>query len=114
MKWRTCYLLLLLGALGATRLTAQAGAAEKSTANNEAMNPSGKAVVRVNGATLTDRDLLREMMAIFPYSRQHGGRFPKEMEANIRKGALEMIEFEELVYQEAQRRKMQVSASRLE
>jgi len=114
MKWRTCYLLLLLGALGAARLTAQAGAAEKSTTNNEAMNPSGKAVVRVNGATLTDRDLLREMTAIFPYSRQHGGRFPKEMEADIRKGALQMMEFEELVYQEAQRRKMQVSASRLE
>jgi parvulin-like peptidyl-prolyl isomerase len=114
MKWRTFYLLPLLAALGAAQLTAQAGAKGESTAANEVMNPSGKAVARVNGAILTDRDLLREMMAIFPYSRQHGGHFPKEMEADIRKGALQMMEFEELVYQEAQRRNMQLSNSRLE
>jgi parvulin-like peptidyl-prolyl isomerase len=114
MNWRTFYLLPLLAALGAAPLTAQAGATGKNTAANDVMNPSGKAVVRVNGTVLTDRDLLREMMAIFPYSRQHGGHFPKEMEADIRKGALQMMEFEELVYQEAQRRNMQLSNSRLE
>ncbi len=37
-------------------------------------------VVRVNGTELTDRDLLREMMTIFPYARQHNG-FPKAEEA---------------------------------
>jgi parvulin-like peptidyl-prolyl isomerase len=71
------------------------------------------AVARVNGAVLTDRDLQREIFTIFPYARQHGGKVPKELEAGIRQGALEMIIFEELVYQEAQRRKMTVSAQRL-
>jgi len=75
---------------------------------------SDKPVARVNAAVLTDRDLLREMYAIFPYARQHNGAFPKAMEADIRKGALQMIEFEELVYQEALRRKMTVAPTRLD
>jgi parvulin-like peptidyl-prolyl isomerase len=73
---------------------------------------SDKAVARVNGTVLTDRDLLREMYAIFPYARQHNG-FPKAQEASIRQGALEMIIFEELVYQEAVRRKLTVPAAKL-
>lgn len=68
---------------------------------------SDKPVARVNGSILTDRDLLREMYAIFPYAQQHNG-FPKAQEAAIRQGALEMIIFEELLYQEAQRRKLSV------
>jgi parvulin-like peptidyl-prolyl isomerase len=75
--------------------------------------PTGKEVARVNGTVLTDKDLLREMYAIFPYARQHSG-FPKAQEAGIRQGALEMIIFEELVYQEAQRRKMTVPASKID
>jgi peptidyl-prolyl cis-trans isomerase SurA len=62
----------------------------------------------VNGAVLTDRDLLREMLEIFPYARQHNG-FPQAEEASIRQGALQMIIFEELVYQEALRRKLTVT-----
>jgi parvulin-like peptidyl-prolyl isomerase len=68
---------------------------------------TGKPVARVNGMVVTDRDLLREMYAIFPYARQHNG-FPKSMEAEIRKGALQMVVFEELVYQQAQRQKTTV------
>ena len=60
-----------------------------------AVQVSDKPVARVNGAVLTDRDLLREMYAIFPYAQQHNG-FPKAQEAGIRQGALEMIIFEEL------------------
>jgi parvulin-like peptidyl-prolyl isomerase len=71
------------------------------------MQALGKPVARVNGAVLTDRDLLREMYLIFPYARQHNG-FPREMEAGIRKGALQMIIFEELAYQEALSRKMTI------
>ena len=74
---------------------------------------SGKTVARVNGSALTDRDLLREMMAIFPYARTHNG-FPKDMEPNIRNGALKMIEFEELVYQDAERRKVTVPQARID
>jgi len=69
-------------------------------------------VARVNGAVLTDRDLLFEMYAIFPYARQHNG-FPKAMEPDIRRGAMKMIEFEELVYQEALRRQMTIAPERL-
>ena len=75
--------------------------------------PPTRPVARVNGAVLTDRDLLREMYTIFPYAKQHNGSFPKPMEADIRQGALKMIEFEELVYQEAKRRQMTITPKRL-
>ena len=75
--------------------------------------PTGKPVARVNGAILTDRDLLREEYTIFPYARQHNGTIPADMEPGIRDGALQMIVFEELVYQEALRRKMTVPAERM-
>ena len=81
---------------------------------NAQRQPLGKPVARVNGAVLTDRDLLREMYLIFPYARQHNGAFPKEMEAGIRQGALQMIIFEELVYQEALRRRMTVAGPKLQ
>jgi len=80
--------------------------------STESMQVSGKPVVRVNDAVLTDRDLLREMLALFPYAKLHGG-FPKKQEAEIRRGALQMIVFEELVYQEALRRKMTIPPARL-
>jgi parvulin-like peptidyl-prolyl isomerase len=76
------------------------------------MQVTGKPVARVNGTVLTDRDLLREMLAMFPYARQHNG-FPKAEEPEIRRGALQMIEYEELVYQEAERRKMTIPTARL-
>ncbi len=87
--------------------------AKNASVANVNLRPSGKAVAKVNGAVLTDRDLLREMYAIFPYAQQHGGAFPKSMQGDIRRGALRMIEFEELVYQEALRRKMSIPPARL-
>jgi parvulin-like peptidyl-prolyl isomerase len=89
--------------------TALAPAVASSAAPAQA---SDAPVARVNGAVLTDRDLLREMYAIFPFAKQHNG-FPKAQEASIREGALEMIIFEELVYQEANRRKLTISTDRL-
>jgi len=80
--------------------------------NLDALSRLAKPVERVNGTVLTERDLLREMYAIFPYARQHNG-FPKAMETEIRRGALLMITFEELVYQEANRRKMTIAPERL-
>lgn len=73
---------------------------------------TGRSVAKVNGVALTDRDLLRQMYALFPYAQQHQG-FPRAMEADIRRAALEIIIFEELVYQEAQRRKMTVPAAQV-
>jgi peptidyl-prolyl cis-trans isomerase SurA len=93
--------------------TGIANTADQSTsAQTSAPQVSDKPVARVNGTVLTDRDLLREMYAIFPYAQQHNG-FPKAQEAAIRQGALEMIIFEELVYQEALRRKLTVPAEKL-
>jgi parvulin-like peptidyl-prolyl isomerase len=83
------------------------------TAKSVAPPLAGQPVARVNGAVLTDRDLQREIFTIFPYARQHGGTVPKELEPGIRQGALQMIIFEELVYQEAERRKMTVAPARL-
>ena len=74
---------------------------------------SDKPVAKVNGAVLTERDLVREMYTIFPYARQHSG-FPKAQEASIRQGALQMIIFEELVYQDAERRKLAVSPDKID
>jgi parvulin-like peptidyl-prolyl isomerase len=68
--------------------------------------------VRVNGALLTEADVVRQMNTIFPYAIQHGG-FPKALEADIRKGAIEMIVFEELLYQESKRTKIPIAPERL-
>jgi parvulin-like peptidyl-prolyl isomerase len=88
--------------------------AKPASVSVAAPQASGKPVARVNGAVLTDRDLLREMYNIFPYARQHKGSFPQELEPSIRSGALKMIVFEELVYQDAQRRKIVVSPAKLD
>ena len=71
-----------------------------------------KPAVRVNGAVLTEADVVREMYTIFPYASQHNG-FPKAMEAEIRKGAIEMIIFEELIYQEAKRQKVPMAPEQM-
>ncbi len=88
--------------------------AVKPVSTTPAPQASGKPVARVNGVVLTDNDLLREMYTIFPYARQHNGKFPQELEPSIRQGALKMIVFEELVYQEALRRGMTVSQAKLD
>jgi len=108
--------LLLAAALplqAQNRAAHPANPAQEAAVNGNEMVQLAKPVARVNGTVLTERDLLREMYAIFPYARQHNGGFPRAMEADIRQGALRMIEFEELVYQEAKRRKMTVAPARL-
>src|ERR1700719_685352 len=83
-----------------------------ASAQTSPLQVGDKPVARVNGAVLTERDVLREMYTIFPYAQQHNG-FPKAQEATIRQGALEMIIFEELVSQEAERRKLAIPAEKL-
>jgi len=89
--------------------TVVAGSAAQATA---AQIPADKPVARVNGSVLTYADLVREEYSIFPYARQHNG-LPKDMEPQIRAGAMKMIVFEELVYQEAVRRKMTVPPAKM-
>lgn len=91
--------------------TASAASASQPAAAAPAMAP-GKPIARVNGAILTDRDLAREIQTIFPYTKTHNG-VPKSMEPEMVKGALDMIIFDELVYQEAVRRKMTVAPERM-
>jgi len=105
--------LLILGSLPVPAQVAAHTPAKFTVPSVQLAMPTGKPVARVNGAVLTDRDLLREEYAIFPYAKQHGGTIPQNMESGIRKGALEMIIFEELVYQEAQRQKLTVPPERL-
>ena len=106
-------LLMALSAASAQVASHAPTAVAKTNAPQVApLQVSDKPVARVNGAVLTDRDLLREMYTIFPYAQQHNG-FPKAQEAAIRQGALEMIIFEELVYQEAVRRKLTVPPEKL-
>lgn len=107
-----------LAVLAATMASAQVASHQSTILAPERLMQSTRATVgdkpvaKVNGAVLTDRDLLREMYSIFPYAKQHNG-FPKGMESEIRKGALQMIIFEELVYQEAQRRRIAVPAAKV-
>ncbi len=119
MKSLVVFALLLGAAVAATGQVSShnpAGANPPAAASlpstNSLFDPSARPVARVNGAVLTDRDLLREMLQIFPYANQHNG-FPKAQEASIRQGALQMIIFEELVYQEAKRRNLVVPARAL-
>jgi peptidyl-prolyl cis-trans isomerase SurA len=121
MRFQLCAITLVIwGALGARAQVASHAPTHLAPPANGALPPAkvttlqvtGKTVVRVNGAALTDRDLVREMFAIFPYAKQHNG-FPEGLEAQIRKGALDMIIFEELVYQEAKHRQMTVPPARM-
>jgi parvulin-like peptidyl-prolyl isomerase len=104
--------LLLLAAV--TMLAQGHPVAAKQTNGSPIAAPTGKVIAKVNGAPLTDRDLLRQMMIEFPYAKQHGGKFPAEFEKDIRRNALNEIEFEELAYQEAQRRHLTVAPAKLD
>jgi len=116
-QFTAAVLLLLVASARAQLVASHAPTSPTPTSATTAPLPSslqvtGKPVVRVNDAVLTDRDLLREMFALFPYARLHNG-FPKMQEAEIRRGAMQMIIFEELVYQEAVRRKMTIAPERI-
>ncbi len=114
MKYLVVFALLLaMAANGSSQVSSHAptGAANQASPNSS-LQVTDQPVAKVNGAVLTDRDLLREMFQIFPYAQQHNG-FPKEQEASIRQGALQMIIFEELVYQDAVRRKLAVPIGEL-
>ncbi|MGA2848228.1 MAG: peptidylprolyl isomerase [Terracidiphilus sp.] len=106
-------LLISLGAAQAQVASHAPTILAQPPAATQAAQAQARPVARVNGSVLTDVDLVREEYAIFPYARQHGG-MPKEMEPDIRKGAMKMMIFEELVYQEALRRKMIVSPAKLD
>jgi len=115
MKFRLCMVVVAVfcGSMvfGQTPMVS----AHASTVNNPvpgALPDTMKPAVRVNGAVLTEADVVREMYTIFPYAAQHDG-FPKALEADIRKGAIEMLIFEELLYQEAKRIRIPITSEQL-
>jgi len=119
MKYQLSTAALLLVALSAgfAQVASHAPTVFTPDANASVAAPSQelqatRVVARVNGAVLTERDLMRELYTIFPYANQHNG-IPKSMEPEMRKGALDMIIFEELVYQDAEHRKVTISAERM-
>jgi parvulin-like peptidyl-prolyl isomerase len=123
-RQRSHSILIPLALLGIARLaqtpaaTAQLAASHTQTipAAPQPANviaPTDKPVARVNGTVLTDRDLLREMYTLFPYARQHNGEVPPELVPQLRAGALKMIVFEELVYQDAVERGVSVPPAKL-
>lgn len=108
-------LLALASAAGAQQLaTSHKPTTSATQPANLSLQPTDKPVARINGTVLTDRDLTREMYTLFPYARQHGGDVPQELLPQLRAGALKMIEFEELVYQDAVRRGVTVPPARLQ
>lgn len=111
-RFATAALVLVLASQGMAQLVAS----HTSTQNKAFTTPQAslnKPVARVNDAVLTYADLLREEYVIFPYARQHGGQIPSAMEAGIRDGAMKMIIFEELVYQDALHRNITVPEAKL-
>ncbi len=84
---------------------ASSHAPTKLSVTKKAPTPdSGKVVARVNGTELKEADLRRAMNRLFPYEGMHGNKVPEKYADDIRKRALDQIVFEELLYQEAQRR----------
>ena len=116
-KFPTCGFFLVTLALSHAQVASHAPTVFKpappqhTTASGPAA--TAKPVARVNGAVLTDADLVREEYAIFPYARQHNG-IPQDLAPEIRDGALKMIIFEELVYQEALHRNMTVPTAKMQ
>jgi len=109
-------LLLVITAAGAQVSSHAPTAIAKAPTQGATVSSQGapdKPVARVNSSVLTNADLIREEYTIFPYARQHNG-IPKEFEKQIRDGAMQMIIFEELVYQEAVRRHMTVPAVKMQ
>jgi PPIC-type PPIASE domain/SurA-like N-terminal domain len=116
MKYQLSACAVLLAALSPLASAQLASSHTPYNAFTEATAPMqavGKPVARVNGTVLTDRDLRSTMYMMFPYARQHNGAVPKTMEKDIRAGAMKMMIFEELCYQEAQRLRMTVPPAKL-
>ena len=113
-KLLSCAIVLLITAGAFAQVSMHAPALKPASVPPSPAAPAPRPVVKVNGAVLTDRDLTREMMNVFPYAKQHGGKFPKDSEPEIRKTALHNIEFEELAYQQAQKRGMTVPPAKLD
>ncbi|HEX4005310.1 MAG TPA: peptidylprolyl isomerase [Acidobacteriaceae bacterium] len=112
MKYSFTLCVLLLPALAGGQVASHAPTLGQS--GPAAASSPDKPVALVNGSVLTGSDLVREEYAIFPYARQHNGGIPKALAGEIHDGAMKMMVFEELVYQEALHRKLTVPAVKMQ
>lgn len=60
-------------------------------------------VARVNGVSITERDVAEQSMRLFPYYSIHGGKVPDKYQAEIRTKAIQQLINDELIYQTAKR-----------
>lgn len=105
--------LVLFAATAGGQVASHAPSGVNSGAPAASSVTADQPVATVNGAVLTGADLQREEYAIFPYARQHNG-LPKELAGQIRDGAMKMLVFEELSYQEALRRHMTIAPAKMQ
>lgn len=105
-------ILILLLALGATAAVAQQGLAASHKPKPAIAQPSvatppaadlAKAVARVNGIAIAERDVREQMQRLFPYYAIHGGKVPEKYQTEIRRKAIDQMVMDELIYQEAKR-----------
>jgi peptidyl-prolyl cis-trans isomerase C len=72
---------------------------------------SSRVVARVNGTPILQRDLDLQMRSLFPFYSVHGGQVPASAQTEIRQKAMDKVLLEELLYQEARRRGLTVTAA---
>jgi parvulin-like peptidyl-prolyl isomerase len=70
---------------------------------------TGPPVARVNGVDIPRDQYEKELKQIFPYFSMHGGQVPDEYKENVRKKALDRLIGDELMFQEAKRRKLVIA-----
>jgi len=113
---RTCSLLVILALTLAAK--AQQGPvpshATRATAAMPAKADLGRAVARVNGVTISERDAREQMQRLFPYYAIHGGKVPEKYQAEIRKRAIQELIGDELMFQEAKREKITLPAATMQ
>lgn len=115
---KTVLKLLLLAAAFTVSATAQTGlvashAPSKSVASaaSTAADLQKVVVARVNGVSISQRDLQEQMQRLFPYYSMHGGNVPEKYQSEIHDRALQQLVDDELMYEAAKQQGMTVSAA---
>ncbi len=108
MKWKIILTILVLTA--PVPVTAQLPLATSHSSSPIPASLSGRspaaAVARVNGVVLTQAELNVAIERVFPYYQVHGGRVPASAESEIRAKAMDKLVLNELLAQEANRRRL--------
>jgi PPIC-type PPIASE domain/SurA-like N-terminal domain len=115
---KTVCTLLLLAAAFTASVAAQAGPVASHPPSLQSVAPPAstaadpqKVVARVNGVSISERDLQEQMQRLFPYYSMHGGKVPEKYRAEIHDKALQDLIDDELMYEAAKREGITVSAA---